>query len=57
MDPEPKKAPEKKTSSKKRPLDDAKMIALRKAGWSYEKIADEIGCAVQTVINHIKEFE
>ena len=57
MDPEPKKAPEKKTSSKKRPLDDAKMIALRKAGWSYEKIADEIGCAVQTVINHIKEME
>ena len=43
MDPEPKKAPEPKPASKKKPLDDKKMLALRKAGWSYEKIADEMG--------------
>ena len=56
-DPEQKKAPEQKPVSKKRPLDDKKMLALRKAGWSYEKIADEMKCAVQTVINHIKDKE
>ena len=53
--PEPVKAEAKKGG--KKPLDDAKMLALRKAGWSYEKIADEMRCATQTVINHIKEKE
>lgn len=42
---------------KRRKLDDGKMLALRKAGWSYEKIADEMGCSTQTVINHIREKE
>ena len=55
-EPEKKKAPEK-AAPKKKPLDDKKMLALRKAGWSYEKIADEMKCAVQTVINHIREME
>jgi len=27
------------------------MRALREAGWSYEKIADEMGCSVGTVWN------
>lgn len=59
MDPEVKaqpKAQPKQAAGKKR-LDDAKMLALRKAGWSYEKIADEMRCATQTVINHIREME
>lgn len=29
----------------------AKMMALRNAGWSYEKIADEMGCSAGTVWN------
>lgn len=49
--------PAKEKKSKKKPLDDGKMLALRKAGWTYEKIADEMHCSTQTVINHIKEKE
>lgn len=59
MDPpkeEQKPAPIKAVKGgKKKQLDDGKMLALRKAGWSYEKIADEMHCAPQTVINHLKE--
>lgn len=52
------KAPkESKPSGNKRKLDDGKMLALRRAGWSYEKIADEMHCAPQTVINHIRDKE
>lgn len=58
QDPPKEQEPEPKAAGKKRkPLDDGKMLALRKAGWSYEKIADEMGCSTQTVINHIKEKE
>lgn len=55
----PKEAPAKdeKATGKRKTLDDAKMLALRKAGWSYEKIADEMGCSAQTVVNHIKGRE
>ena len=42
---------------KRKKLDRPKMIALRKAGWTYDKIADEMGCSTQTVINHIKKQE
>ena len=59
MDPpkkEEKPAPIKEVKGgKKKQLDDGKMLALRKAGWTYAKIADEMGCAEQTVINHLKE--
>ena len=55
--PKQKQAPDQKAAGKKKPLDDGKMLALRKAGWSYEKIADEMGCSIQTVINHIKDKE
>lgn len=56
--PKQKQAPDQKAAGKKRkPLDDGKMLALRKAGWPYEKIADEMGCSPQTVINHIKDKE
>ena len=49
--------PPKEKKSNRKPLDDGKMLALRKAGWTYEKIADEMHCSAQTVINHIKEME
>lgn len=61
-EPKPKKVeqvkldpPEKEKPKKK--LDDGKMLALRRAGWSYDKIADEMGCSAQTVANHIKDKE
>ena len=69
----PKKEPEPKAEAKptpppkspagqgrKRKLDTGKMTALRNAGWSYEKIADEIGCSAGTVwyyFNKGKETE
>ena len=59
-DPKPKKekpAPVKKPGKNRKPLDDGKMLALRKAGWTYDKIADEMRCSTQTVINHIKDKE
>lgn len=36
---------------RKRKLDTGKMRALREAGWSYKKIADEMGCSARTVWN------
>lgn len=61
----PEKEPEQKAEAKptppppkspvgqgrKRKLDTGKMTALRNAGWSYEKIADEMGCSAGTVWN------
>lgn len=49
---QPKQEPK---ASKGKKLDTPKMVALRKAGWTYDKIADEMGCSTQTVINHIKK--
>jgi DNA-binding NarL/FixJ family response regulator len=49
-----KKAQKEKTAPKKKPLDDGKILALRKAGWSLAKIADEMGCSAQTIVNHIE---
>lgn len=43
----------KKTSSKT--LDIGKIKALRNAGWSYEKIGDEMGVTGQTIFNHLKK--
>ena len=59
---QPEKAPENPVkmeapkAGKKKPLDEGKLLALRKAGWSFEKIADELGCATQTIINRYKEL-
>lgn len=39
--------------AKRGKIDDGKIAALRKAGWSINKIAEEIGCSPQTVCNHI----
>ena len=43
----PKKEPAK--------IDHNKICALYKAKWTIAKIADEMGCSQQTVINHLKK--
>lgn len=50
----PKAAPK---PSAKKPLDIGKVKALRKAGWTLEKIADEMGCSAQTIANKLKGAE
>ena len=61
--PEPKPEPEAKTKpaqpkqAKKPGIDHGKLIALWRAKWSIEKIADEMGCTTTTVRNHIRQEE
>lgn len=38
-------------------VDIGKMKALREAGWSYAKIADEMRISVGSVHNHLKQAE
>lgn len=38
-------------------VDTGKMKALREAGWSYAKIADEMRISVGSVHNHLKQAE
>lgn len=47
--------PAPKTGARRKALDDGKIRALRKAGWTLEKIADEMGCAPQTVANRLNK--
>lgn len=49
---DPKPEPKKKVQ-----LDMGKVKALRKAGWTLEKIADEMGCSAQTIANKLKGAE
>lgn len=63
-EPEPKTKPEPKAKPKTEPkksgptgIDHGKLIALHKAGWSIEKIADEMDCTTTTVRNHIRQEE
>lgn len=42
---------------KKKDLDLGKMAALRNAGWSYRKIADELGCSDVTVSARMEEAQ
>lgn len=42
---------------KELPLDHGKMVALRKAGWTYKQIADEMGCAANTISEHLKKIQ
>lgn len=59
--PEVEAAPVKPKQVRNRPkhykkeLDVGKMRALRQAGWTLTKIADEMRCAPQTVANKLKE--
>lgn len=56
--PEVTKAPAKPKQVRgpyKKVLDVGKMKALRKAGWTLTKIADEMRCSPQTVANKLKE--
>lgn len=48
-------APKMKPAPAKLPVDWGKAKALRKAGWSLAKIADELGVSVPTVSQHLKE--
>ena len=54
---EQKEEPKKQRKTTRKELDMGKVKALREAGWSFEKIADEMGCAPQTIANHLKEVE
>jgi len=67
-DPQPEVKPEAEPKAKTKPkaepkksgpsgVDHGKLIALHKAGWSIEKIADEMGCTTTTVRNHIRQEE
>ena len=47
--------PVKAEEPKRKTLDDGKIKALRKAGWSLEKIADEMGVSAQTISNHLNK--
>ena len=53
--PKPKKPVPKKPAGKK--LDWGRAMALRKAGWSYKAIGEELGCADVTVAAHLKPME
>lgn len=49
-EPEPEKPEPKKQKTE---IDHGKICALYKAGWNCTKIADELRCNAQTVINHL----
>jgi hypothetical protein len=49
--------PEAPKASRKPAIDWPKAQALRKAGWSLAKIADELGVSVPTVSAHLKEVK
>lgn len=55
--PAPKKAPDPKKQGAKKALDMGKVKALRKAGWTFDKIADEMGVSPQTIANRLKGEE
>ena len=60
-EPEPEQAPEPSPKPKpektrgRKPFDIGKLRALRNAGWSVAKIADEMGVSEQTIRNHMKK--
>lgn len=49
----PKPVSPDKVAVPKPPIDHGKILALHNAGWCTAKIADELGCSQQTVLNHI----
>ena len=42
-------------SGSRKPIDTGKLIALAKAGWTKEKIAEELQISVATVYNYLKK--
>ena len=53
--PQTTKAEEPKEEKPKRKrIDQGKVLALAKAGWTVAKIADEMSCSVQAVYNALK---
>ena len=52
-----KKAPDPRKQNNRKELDMGKVKALRTAGWSLEKIADEMGVSAQTIANRLKAQE
>lgn len=54
--PQPAQKP-KKTPAKTKDIDWGKARALRKAGWSYDKIGDELGISGVTVSAHLRGRE
>lgn len=44
----------KEEKPKRKRIDQGKVLALAKAGWSAQKIADEMSCSVQGVYNALK---
>ena len=54
---EPKKDAASKKQTTKKELDMGKVKALRKAGWTLEKIADEMGVSTSTIANKLKGAE
>lgn len=57
VEPKPELKPKQRKAINRKELDMGKVKALREAGWSMEKIADEMGCAAQTIANHLREVE
>lgn len=46
---------EVKRGREKKEYDVPKMVALHKAGWSYQAIADEMGCSPGTACTKVRE--
>lgn len=51
----PEQAPKQSRKPAQKEVDWAKARALRNAGWSYDKIGDELHISGQTVANHLKK--
>lgn len=54
---EPQPEPKKRGGSKPLQLDMGKIVALSRAGWSVEKIADEMGVSGQTIRNRLDDIK
>lgn len=52
-----KKEPDHKSPGARKTLDMGKVRALRKAGWTLDKIADEMGVSTSTIANRLKGAE
>jgi len=53
IEPAPEADKPRRGGRQKIPFDIGKALALRKAGWTLEKIADELRCSPQTVANNL----